>query len=243
MSEMNTGKNNPFYGKKHTEESLKRIGGRDYSVNKTEEFRAKISLTSKGVRNPMYGRSIYDVWVKRHGQEDADRRMSELKKKRSEQMRGSGNNMYGKPSPQGSGNGWSGWYKGWYFRSLKELSYMILVIEANGYEWRSAESRDLKIPYIMDGVSRTYFADFFIGETILVEVKPKKLMDSRLNSLKKEAALKFCRERGYSYRMVDVRTLEDRDVADLYRSGAVRFIGRYDIKMKQRLGIARQETK
>jgi hypothetical protein len=42
---------------------------------------------------------------------------------------GSKNKMYGKPSPQGSGNGWSGWYKGWYFRSLIELSYMVNVIE------------------------------------------------------------------------------------------------------------------
>jgi hypothetical protein len=33
--------------------------------------------------------------------------------------------MYGKPSPQGSGNGWSGWYKGKYFRSIMELSFIV----------------------------------------------------------------------------------------------------------------------
>ena len=29
---------------------------------------------------------------------------------------GENNHMFGKPSPQGSGNGWSGWYKSWFFK-------------------------------------------------------------------------------------------------------------------------------
>ena len=243
MSEMNSGEKNPFFGKKHTDATRIRIANRDYSCNSTQVQRDRVSLQVTGSGNPMYGRKVYDVWLEKYGKDEADRRRKEKADKASKQCSGMGNPMYGKPSPQGSGNGWSGWYKGWYFRSLKELSYVVLVIEANGYKWRSAESKDLKIPYVVDGISRTYFADFFIDETTLVEVKPKKLMDSRLNSLKKEAALKFCKERGYSYRMVDVRTLEDRDVADLYRSGAIRFISRYDIKMEQRLGIVGVETK
>ncbi|MBR4316812.1 MAG: hypothetical protein IKP65_07630 [Alphaproteobacteria bacterium] len=45
--------------------------------------------------------------------------MIELKKKYSEKSKGKNNPMYGKPAPKGSGNGVSGWYKGWFFRSLR----------------------------------------------------------------------------------------------------------------------------
>ena len=102
-------------------------------------------------------------------------------------------------------------------------------------KWRSAEASDLKMSYLLDGIERTYFADFFVDESILVEVKPKKLMESKQNCLKKEAALKFCKEKGYSYRMVDVKTLEENDITAMYESGVIKFINRYDEKMDKRL--------
>ena len=46
--------------------------------------------------------------------------------------------MYGRFSPRGSGNGWSGWYKEWYFRSLLELSYMINETKFNMGYWRKS---------------------------------------------------------------------------------------------------------
>ncbi len=51
--------------------------------------------------------------------------MTVLKEKHRQNAIGEGNNMYGRPSPQGSGNGWSGWYKERYFRSLRELMFLI----------------------------------------------------------------------------------------------------------------------
>jgi len=235
MSEINRGDKNPFFGKKHADATRRKMSNRDYSINKTKVFRDKISLAMHGSNNPMYGRSFYAVWMERYGQVEADRRMVELKKKKSDQSSGSKNPMYGKPSPQGSGNGWSGWYKSWFFRSLKELSYVISVLEKNNLNWRSAESKDLRMNYIMDGISRTYFADFLVDGLILVEVKPKKLMGSIKNVLKSEAAIRFCEKRGFSYRMVDVRTLDDEIIVDLYRSGVIKFTNRYELRMRDRL--------
>ena len=235
MSEINSGDKNPFFGKKHTAAARSKISvNTDRSFIKTKDYRDRLSLASQGSKNPMYGRSIYDVWIDRYGREEADRRLVELKKSKSERMSGSGNHMYGKPSPQGSGNGWSGWYKGWFFRSLKELSYVILVIEANGYNWRSAESKDLRMNYFMDGRSRTYFADFLVDGSILVDVKPKRLMGSIQNLAKRDAALKFCKEKGFSYRMVDVKGLSEEEIVDLHGRGVVKFTDRYEKKMRER---------
>lgn len=235
MSEINSGAKNPFFGRKHTDATKERIRNQDYSFNSTQLRRDAVSLQCSGVGNPMYGRSFYDVWVCKYGKEDADRRLVDYKRKKSERMSGSGNHMYGKPSPQGSGNGWSGWYKGWFFRSLRELSYVISVLEKNGLKWRSAESKDLRMNYTMLGKSRTYFADFFVEDSILVEVKPKRLMESVQNLAKMDSAVVFCNERGFSYRMVDVRILDDDVITDLYRRGVIKFTSRYELKMKERI--------
>ena len=146
------------------EESKAKITeGRDYSKYKTKEFRDKISKLNKGSNNPMYGKSFYDVWLKKYGKEVADQKMTEYRQKQSELNSGENNNMYGKPSPNGSGNGWSGWYNGWFFRSIRELSYMIKVIERYNLKWESGETNKWKIQYKdYDGLIRNYFPDFII---------------------------------------------------------------------------------
>ena len=235
-SEIFKGRGNPFYGKKHTLETKRKIKEAfkemDRSFCQTKEFKDKSRRPGK--LNGMYGRSYYDVWVEKYGKEEAGRKLVEHKKKISLRVSGKNNPMYGKPSPQGSGNGWGGWYKGWYFRSLKELSYMINVIEINGYKWRSAETSDLKIEYInYDGTERTYRADFFINDGILVEVKPMKLMNTPNNILKKEAAIEFCELRGYKYRIVDVKLLNVDILISLYKKKKIKFIKKYQEKMEK----------
>lgn len=49
-----------------------------------------------GEDNPMFGRSAYDIWIEKYGQEEALRRMNILKNKRSEFSSGKNNSMYGK---------------------------------------------------------------------------------------------------------------------------------------------------
>lgn len=187
---MFSGSGNPFYGKHHTQESKdKIIKNTDYSFTKTKEFAKKSAR--HGEKNGMHGKRVYDIWEERHGKEEADKRMTEFRNKLSAASSGKNNPMYGRPSPKGSGNGWSGWYKNWYFRSLRELSYMIRVIERKKYEWESAETKKFSITYKnLDGAERTYRADFFINKDTLVEIKPKKMMDTPINREKKKVAIK-----------------------------------------------------
>jgi len=229
------GDNNPFYGKKHTIETIEKIQkNRDASSFKTQKFKDKMSKVTSGKNNPMCGRNYYDVWVDKYGKEEANNKMNKLKKEKSLQTSGKNNPMYGKPSPQGSGNGWSGWYKGWFFRSIKELSYMINIIEAKKLKWRTAETNDLAVRYInYDGSERTYRADFLVEEKELIEVKPIKLFNTPNNLLKKKAAISFCRKNGYNYKIVDVKLLDVKKMKNLYGRGEIKFTKKYEEKYKK----------
>jgi len=226
----NTGKDNAFYGKKHSKEVLARIQeNRDISIWKTDAFKDTMSKVSSGKNNPMYGRTYYDIWVEKYGKEEADKRLAELKNRQSINSSGKNNPMYGKPSPQGSGNGWSGWYKGWFFRSLKELSYMINVIEKNNSQWRTAETKDLRMSYIdYKGDNRTYTADFLVDEKELVEVKPEKLKSSVTVRAKAKAARKFCKKQGLIYKIVDVIKLTKAEIKELHDKQLIKFTKRYE---------------
>lgn len=225
------GENNPFFGKTHTLETKKIISLQDRSFAHTEAFRQRRRETSKyGSENPMYGKSIYELSVRKYGKHEADRRFAETKKKWSHNASGENNPMFGKPSPQGSGNGWKGWYKNWFFRSLRELSYMINVIEKDKHEWQTAETKKLSIPYIdPNGVSRTYRADFLLDKKTLVEVKPTKLKSSRTVRAKEAAAKRFCEEQGWEYRLVDPPKLTDAEIKHLHQTGQIKFMDRYEI--------------
>ena len=158
----------------------------------------------------MYGRSVYDVWVEKYGKEEADRRMAELKQKQSEHSKGKNNPMYGKSTPKGAGNGISGWYKGWYFRSLRELSYMVNVIEKEGHEWRSLDNTpDFRIKYLdKDGHERSYCPDFLIDNKIVVEIKPEKLQQLDLVVRKQNAAIIYCKMRNLVHIITDVEIMD-----------------------------------
>jgi len=141
---------------------------------------------------------------------------------------GDGNPMFGKPSPIGSGNGWSGWYKGWYFRSLLELSYMIFVIERFNLKWDNGEKKKYKIEYDINAVKRNYFPDFFIENKYLVECKPRSLWNSEVNKLKFESATKYCSDRNLVFKIINCRTIKRTELIQLYKSGRIRFIEKYE---------------
>ena len=225
----NTGENNPFYGKKHTRDVKNKLKKIDKSYTQTKDFKQK--CLKNGENNGMYGKTVYNVWVEKYGEEVADEKLIQFKDKLSIRMSGKNNPMYGKPSPQGSGNGWSGWYKSWFFRSLKELSYMINVIEKNGSQWRTAETKDLRIPYVdYKGDDRTYTADFLVDEKELIEVKPEKLKSSITVRLKQKAALEFCKKRGLVYKIVDVIKLSQQEIKQMHDNNMIKFTKRYENK-------------
>jgi len=178
-------------------------------------------MGSTGSNNPMYGKSVYDVWLEKYGKDIADKKQLDLRSKRSNNAKGNKNSMYGLPSPRKCGKGISGRYKDFYFRSLRELYYIITYLEPNNLPIISAERKDLEVPYInYDGAERTYRADFLVGN-MLVEVKPRKLKDTPLVKLKEESAIAFCNARNMIYKIEYIEIDDYTKINELYKFGLV----------------------
>ena len=228
------GDKNPFYGKKHTEETINKLKNRDTSPYKTQEFRDKIASLNQGDKNPMYGKSFYDMWVKKYGEEIAIEKLKLFKQKISKSNSGENNPMYGKPAPKKSGNGWSGWYNGWFFRSLIELTYMIKIIERYGLSWESGESDKFKIEYIdVNNKKKNYFPDFIINNKYIVEVKPKSLVSTDKVSRKTKYAKQFCEKNNMIYKITSPPIMETKELVMLYTEGKIKFVDKYEKKFQK----------
>ena len=213
MANNGKGKNNPFFGKRHTNETK-------------DVIRNKAALNSKGKKNPMYGKNLYDVWLKKYGKVRADERMDQYRRTQSKGTSGNKNPMYGKPAPKGSGNGWSGWYSGHFFRSLRELAFM-LAMDRFHYQWRTAERSDLCVSYEdYAEVKRTYRSDFIVEERYLVECKPKKLWKSPLVATKQKAMEAMCQKKGLKFKLIDLPIPDVGMLMSMSKSGTIRFTER-----------------
>jgi len=147
--------------------------------------------------------NTFDFWCEKYGLKIANIKEEQRRIKLSKAFSGENNPMFGKPSPKESGNGWSGWYKEWFFRSIRELSYVVNVIEKQGLKWRSAETQEFAIRYTINGKPRTYFPDFLVDDKNIVECKPARIMDSDIVKAKTQAAQKFCKNNSLLYTIVD----------------------------------------
>ena len=229
---------NGFINKKHKKETIQKLidiqNNRDNQKYKSIEFKNKISKATKGKNNPMYGKKFYNIWCLKYGKDVADKKLKEFKEKISKNNKGNKNPMYGKNTPVGSGNGWSGWYKKWFFRSLHELSYMIKIIERFNLEWESAEKNEFRINYIgYSNQKRTHVCDFVISKKYLVEIKPKKLHNTVENKIKSDAAIDFCKKNNLIYKKTYCNKLTNEEFTSLIDSNEVILTNRYKIKYNE----------
>jgi hypothetical protein len=146
-------------------------------------------------------RHFRDIWKRDFGESDGGEKYQEYLKLHEGMSKGCKNPMYGKPSPRGSGNGWKGWFKDEYFRSLRELSFLIHLND-NDIKYESAERKKYTIKYFWEGSERTYRPDFIIGNT-LYEIKPKRLINTPNVMAKTKAAKDFCLKNDLEYKIMD----------------------------------------
>lgn len=224
-----SGENNPFYGKTHSIKTKQKIGvANSYERTEAQKEQARTQLSL--VTNK---KSVLLCWEEKYGKEQALVLWEQKREKNRIASSGSNNPMFGKPSPQGSGNGWSGWYKGWYFRSLLELSFMINVIERFKFIWSNGEK--IKIPYFDPlGKQRNYFPDFLLNNKYLVEIKPNKLKYTPLVMSKKQAAIEYCLSKGLVYKTITPKKLTTTQIVELYKNKTLVFLPKYEKLLKEK---------
>lgn len=230
------GERNPFFGKNHTKESMEQMKATSlisesrmvyFEKIRSEEYRQMMSEKIKA-NPPMKGKSYYSIWVEKYGVEIADEMNRECTKKKVHY--GEDNYWYGKTPPYGSGNGWSGWYKGWYFRSLLELSYMVNVIEKYNINWKNGETTEYRMIYEYQGKTCSYVPDFILEDKYMIECKPKRLWGTDKVEAKRMAAENFCHEKGLIYKIRVVPRITDDEVYELYSNGIIIWTERYEKK-------------
>jgi len=74
ISESISGEKNPFYGKTHTEETKQKLS-------------VAASLRT-GKKNVMFGEDLYNVWLEKYGEEEANIRLEQMKNKMSKTRKG-----------------------------------------------------------------------------------------------------------------------------------------------------------
>ena len=231
-AKLRVGEKNPFYGKYHTQETKDEIKNSLSGRILSKEHRKNISDSLKNSDRVINKRNNYYYWEKNYGKEEADNRQNKWLNKLSIKFSGENNPMYGKPSPQGSGNGWCGWYKNIHFRSLLELSFIIYYIERFNFKFETAETKKYKIDYIdYKNTNRTYHPDYILNDKYLIEIKPKHLMKCKDIILKKEAAIKYCNENNLIYKLLEpIKKININDIHTLIDNKLLIFTDRYKIK-------------
>lgn len=203
-SESMKGKNNHFYGKKHSKE--------------TREKMSQNHADFTGDKNPLR------CWLEK----DKNNRI-----KYSEAMKSSKNNpiflekfriiardrmkkliLEGKHEPYS--NCKHGWFssekfsKKFYYQSSYEDRFLNYCETTERVT--SLEKSPFCIPYLgQDGTGHNYFPDFFINGSILIEIKPKSMLDFNNNRSKILAGFDFCEKNGYKFLVVTEKELADLD--------------------------------
>jgi endogenous inhibitor of DNA gyrase (YacG/DUF329 family) len=241
--ESNIGKSNPMQGRNFYDVWLEKYG-KEEADKKQKQWQENIcKRKNKGKDNPNYGGKYSRFegaikWCqenqkgKKFEEIYGEERAKEIKRKLSNASSGSNNPMYGKEAPNGSGNGWSGHYKGHYFRSMLELYYLIYLID-NDINFEKGEQKKFYVPYKFDNINKTYRPDYYlIDNDEVIEIKPSALLNIKINKLKFEAARQKYGDKFKILTEKEIVKIELDYLYNLYIDKIIVFDKGYDVKFE-----------
>lgn len=177
---------NQFKKQKKLEETvLKRYGV--INVSKLDSVKEKISIGNKGkkmIRNKEWQEKIIDSKIKNETLNHSNETKLKIKNKINSYYT---NNLCREKyiSKQNNSRYFSGWYKGLYFRSSLELSFLY---ENRDINFTTCEKNEYMVIYEIDNKQKAYYPDFTDG-VFIYEIKPKSLLNNKENTLKINSAI------------------------------------------------------
>jgi len=242
LSEQRQGDKNGFYGRKHTESAKNKISKHSALLSESgyfqsQDFRHKVSIgTIKGFDRKerdtgIRQKSVYDIWVDKYGADIANDKDADRKAKWRKSSAGENNPMYGKIAPIGSGNGWSGWYRGIYFRSLLELSYLIYMMD-HDILFESGECVQHRIKY---DDNKNYYCDYYLVlQEQYIEIKPSALLYTESNLKKFKSAKDKFGDKFVVLTEKEIDKISNDRILEEYKCCNIIFIDRWDKKYRER---------
>lgn len=219
-----SGAGNPFYGHHHSQSTVERLRNADRLYAKTPEFSQKVKDAMIGIDTSV---DLIKLWTDKFGFEEAQRREEDRRKKISLALSGERNPMFGKPAPRAAGAGIKGWYGEHFFRSLRELSFM-LQLDREGKRWKTGETQEYAVPYVnpYTNVNATYFPDFIVDDYVMVECKPSNFHGTMLVRVKAKAAQAICEQRNMTYKLIDPKMITIDELLQLEQQNLVKLTER-----------------
>ena len=197
-----SGEKNSFYGKKHSKKTKKRMSDNhaDFSGDKNP----LVKWLNKDPKNrEEYSNKFKVLWNQENMKEILSKRNSKSVKK---SMLNGNHNPYSKCK--------HGWFESkkfnnkFYYQSSYEEKFLNFCESSDKIS--SLQRLPFVIPYIDSvGKKRNYFADFLINRMMVIEIKPKSMLDYNNNKFKIEAGREYCTQNGFEYKLLMEEELKD----------------------------------
>ena len=195
ISDATSGKRNPFYGKKHTEKTKRKMvkNHADFTGKKNPLVRW---LNKNPTNRQEYSRRLRDVWANPELQES----LSIRNRQNVVRAIADGNhNPYSKCE--------HGWFESkkfkqkFYFQSSYERRFLEFCETA--HQIFSLQRPRFVIDYVADdGKDKVYNPDFIVNGMVMVEVKPESMLPYNNNRKKIAAGKQYCKEQGITFYLV-----------------------------------------
>jgi len=201
-----SGKNNTFYGKTHTKKTRRKMSKNHADFN-GDKNPLRIWLKDTGNKEKYCSgvkRWMTEKWENKEYRKIHSERLS----KQTSKQHLNGFNPYS--------NCKHGWFESKkfglkiYYQSSYEEKFMEYCEHST--KIKALQRVPFMIPYKDDsGICRNYIADFLINKNVVVEIKPKSMLDYNQNRQKIEAARIYCRDHKYKYKLLTEDELKNLD--------------------------------
>jgi hypothetical protein len=189
------GEGNTFFGKKHSKKTRKQMSNNHADF--TGDKNPLVKWLKKDPKNKeVYSNRMKEVWK--------DEKLHQMTYKRNLE---NAKKMVLNENHHPYSNCETGWFQSikfsnkFYYQSSYEKKFLEFCESSDKIKALQ------KLPFVIsykdeNGRKRNYYADFLVNQRIVIEIKPKSMLNYNHNKEKIKAGKKYCRSNGYEYKLL-----------------------------------------